>query len=161
MPAVIVPPRAGVLSAVGLLGAPARREIVRSVGRRGLDAVVGEVRDELERIAADLGSGTARSLAFDCRYDGQSHEITVTDPDDFERVHRARNGFGLERPVEVVAVRGAVEVASPVRIDALPPVERATLRGPCVVSESDCTVFVPAGWRGRVGPLGAWILERS
>ena len=52
MPAVIVPARAGVLSAVGLLMAPPRREVVRS---RRDPADLSTLADDLDAVAATLG----------------------------------------------------------------------------------------------------------
>jgi hypothetical protein len=42
----------------------------------------------------------------------------------------------------------------------LPAVERRPVRGPEVVAEPDCTVWIPDGWRADPGPLGAWVLRR-
>jgi len=28
-----------------------------------------------------------------------------------------------------------------------------------VLTEPDCTVWVPEGWTGEVGPMGAWVLR--
>jgi N-methylhydantoinase A/oxoprolinase/acetone carboxylase beta subunit len=158
MAAVVVPPRAGAFSAVGLLCAPRRREFVRSVvgaGEGTLDDACAEV---AQRARAAMPGGEV-SLRFDCRYEGQSHEITVDRVDRFAAEHERRNGFVLDRPAEVIAVRAAVEIAAPLTIDALPPVERTAFDGPAVIAEADCTTYVPAGWRASVGPLGAWILH--
>ncbi len=109
MRAVIVPPRAGVFSALGLLCAPEQRELVESwptpSSRAGLD----------EARAAARGAGRPSSCRavdvdewLDCRYAGQSHELTVADVDEFPAVHERRNGYA--RPgvdVEVVALAGA------------------------------------------------------
>ena len=35
------------------------------------------------------------------------------------------------------------------------------VRGEAVVSEADCTVYVPPGWHAAVGPLGTWIVLRD
>jgi N-methylhydantoinase A/oxoprolinase/acetone carboxylase beta subunit len=37
---------------------------------------------------------------------------------------------------------------------------RARVKGPAVVAEADCTVWIPAGWRAEPRELGAWVLER-
>jgi N-methylhydantoinase A/oxoprolinase/acetone carboxylase beta subunit len=63
--------------------------------------------------------------------------------------------------MEVVALRARVSRAAPLAVDDLPAVDRAPVTGPAVVAEADCTVWIPAGWQGRVGPTGAWVLERS
>jgi N-methylhydantoinase A/oxoprolinase/acetone carboxylase beta subunit len=163
MRAVIVPPRAGVLSAVGLVCSPRQRELVRSWSRPlehgGLDAALDRVADEA---VALVGGGNAEvERLVDCRYEGQSHELTVANPDAFPAEHERRNGFARPgAPVEVVALRVRARRPAPVTPADLPPVERAVVRGPEVVAEADCTVWVPDGWRADPGPLGAWVLTR-
>ena len=60
-----------------------------------------------------------------------------------------------------MALRAAAERAAPLRVDGLPPVERRVVRGPRVVVEADCTVWVPDGWEAEPGPLGAWVMRTS
>jgi N-methylhydantoinase A/oxoprolinase/acetone carboxylase beta subunit len=162
MPAVIVPPRAGVLSAVGLLCAPRRRELVRSWGG-GSPAGLARALDDLAAEAAALvGPGAAVETALDCRYAGQSHEITVASLDGFAREHERRNGYARPgAPVEVVALRARATLDAPVDPHDLPAQPRAPLAGPAVAAEPDCTVWVPGGWRAEPGALGAWILTRE
>ena len=38
---------------------------------------------------------------------------------------------------------------------------QGVLEGPAVVSRDDCTVWVPAGWSGSEGALGALVLRRT
>src|SRR5207248_2292597 len=84
MPAVVVPPRAGVLSAVGLLCAPRQRDLVRSwpapAVQDGLEAALtalaGEARTAVGT-GARAGEDVTVETSVDCRYAGQSHEITV------------------------------------------------------------------------------------
>jgi N-methylhydantoinase A/oxoprolinase/acetone carboxylase beta subunit len=166
MRAVLVPPRAGVFSAVGLATAPQRREIVRSWptprSTATLERVLGALADEAVALVADGVGRPAVETFVDCRYVGQSHELTVGRPGDFPTEHRRRNGFARDgAPVEVVAIRARATVAAPLAIDALPEVERATLRGPAIAAEEDCTVWIPDGWRARPAALGAWVLERA
>ena len=163
MPAVIVPPRAGALSAVGLLASPRRRELVRSwptpADHRGVDRALEELG---AAAAAAVGPDATVDTALDCRYVGQSHELTVATLDDFHDEHRRRNGYARpDVPVEVVAVRAGASRPALVTPDALPAVERPAVRGPRVVPEADCTVWVPDGWRATPGPLGAWVLRRD
>ena len=33
-------------------------------------------------------------------------------------------------------------------------------RGPAVIAEADCTIWVAEGWTARVGGGGAWVLTR-
>ncbi len=182
MPAVIVPARAGVLSAVGVLAAPRTADRVHS-WQGGTDAdlaravagvaeaAVGDIRAGADGPGA-VGGGAAGGGAVrvdrwvDCRYLGQSHELRVPwGPgwrDDFHALHRRVNGFA--RPgdeVEVVAVRAAASVASPVGVLDLPAPARPTGVGPVVLAEDDCTIWVPAGWRAERGEAGALVLRRG
>jgi N-methylhydantoinase A/oxoprolinase/acetone carboxylase beta subunit len=154
MPAVIVPPRAGVLSAVGLLCSPVQRDLVRS-----WPASV----DELAAAAAELVPGGSVTTAVDCRYAGQSHELTVPTVEDFPEEHRRRNGFVRDgAPIEVVAVRARVVGPAPMAITDLPvPGARRPVVGPAVVAEPDCTIWVADGWRADPGVLGAYLLTRT
>ena len=155
MATVLVPPRAGVFSAVGLWSAPQRRDTVTSVAPgTDLDTVVGAAR-------ARAGAGVLE-IAYDCRYPGQGHELTVPTIDAFPAEHERVNGYARRaEPVEVVAVRVRATQHAPRPADALPAVDRDAVRGPAVVAEADCTVWVPDGWRATVGPLGAWVLRRA
>jgi N-methylhydantoinase A/oxoprolinase/acetone carboxylase beta subunit len=163
MTAVIVPPRAGVFSAVGLLSSPRRRELVRSWPRprsiEGLDTAIGQ----LARDARSAVAGPAVVETFvDCRYAGQSHELTVRTPTEFPAEHERRNGFS--RPgaaVEVVALRARSSAPAPLTVDVLPAVQRTEVTGPEVVAEPDCTVWVPDGWIACPRELGAWVIRRT
>jgi N-methylhydantoinase A/oxoprolinase/acetone carboxylase beta subunit len=167
MRAVIVPPRAGVLSAVGLVCSPRQRELVRSwpdpLQHGGVDAALDVLAEEAVALVGhgdETGNVEAERLV-DCRYEGQSHELTVNSADAFPAEHERRNGFS--RPgaaVEVVALRVRARRPAPLTPHELPAVERPTVRGPEVVAEADCTVWVPDGWRADPGPLGAWVLRR-
>ncbi len=167
IPAVIIPPRAGVLSAVGLLCSPVQRDLVRSWltpgDHTGLDDALAALAGEARRAVAGSGSGDVEVVtAVDCRYVGQSHEITVPSVEGFAEEHRLRNGY--ERPgapIEVVALRARASVAAPLDVTDLPdPPARQAVLGPAVVAEPDCTIWVAAGWRGDPGPVGALILTR-
>ena len=168
MRAVIIPPRAGVLSAVGLVCSPRQRELVRSwpdpLDHGGLGAAFDRLADEAAALVGrgDAGAGDVLvERLVDCRYSGQSHELTVGSPDAFPAEHDRRNGFIRPgAPVEVVALRVRARRPAPLSPDELPEVARPTVRGPEVVAEPDCTVWVPEGWRAEPGPLGAWVLHR-
>jgi N-methylhydantoinase A/oxoprolinase/acetone carboxylase beta subunit len=173
MPAVVVPARAGVLSACGLLTAPRRRDLVRSwptpSDHRGLAGALADLATE----ARGLVSGEATvETALDCRYRGQSHELTVPDVEAFHDEHQRRNGYARPaEPVEVVALRAVATRASGVAAGDLPPVDRLGLgassrpggevRGPAVVAEPDCTIWVPPGWVAGPGADGALVLRRE
>jgi N-methylhydantoinase A/oxoprolinase/acetone carboxylase beta subunit len=188
MPTVIVPARAGVLSAVGLLTAPRRRDLVRSWptpgDHTGLDAARAELADRARAlVAAPSGRGGERddmievATALDCRYRGQSHELTVEDLAAFHDEHRRRNGYARpDDPVEVVALRATATRPPVVEAEALPAPERLAERpergaddahqppevvGPAVIAEPDCTVWVAEGWVARAGVAGALVLRRT
>jgi N-methylhydantoinase A/oxoprolinase/acetone carboxylase beta subunit len=169
MPAVIVPPRAGVLSAAGILGAPRQVDIVSAWHRLRDHAAVADaldkmVADALHQLGVPDRGGVTVATALDCRYAGQSHELTVPDVASFADEHRRRNGYARPgAPVEVVALRVSARIPSPVCVDDLPPseVDRKPCRGPSVIVEPDCTIWIPEGWRGDVHPSGSLVVTRG
>ena len=165
--AVIVPAAAGVLSAVGLLTAPGRRELVRSwpggVDHDGLDAALDELAARARELVAHPEPRV--STAVDCRYRGQSHELRVPSVAEFPEEHRRRNGEARpDEQIEVVALRAVVETPAPATVDEVLAAwdGRWTdpVVGPQVVVREDCTIWVPDGWRGEPGPLGSLVLTR-
>jgi N-methylhydantoinase A/oxoprolinase/acetone carboxylase beta subunit len=161
MPAVVVPARAGVFSAVGLLAAPEQIDLVRTwptpLDHDGLETAMAALADEAR--AALRGAEVATT--FDGRYAGQSHELTVASIEAFHALHARRNGYSRpDDPVEVVALRARATIASPVAVDDLPVPERRAVVGPAVVAEADCTTWVPDGWRADLGEAGALVLRR-
>lgn len=158
MERVIVPARAGVLSALGMLGAPRARELVRSWIGGDLSAALSALADEARSM---VGRDAAVSTALDVRYAGQSHEITVDSVDDFHEEHARRNGYSRpDAPVEIVALRARARIDSPLDVTSLPVDARETAVGPAVIAEADCTIWVADGWRARRGDAGALVLER-
>jgi N-methylhydantoinase A/oxoprolinase/acetone carboxylase beta subunit len=165
---VVVPPRAGVLSAVGLLCAPRQADLVRSWPRPGvtdgLDDALAALAGEARRAVAsgDREAEVEVETALDCRYAGQSHELTVANLAGFEAEHERRNGFARPgAPVEVVALRARARRPPALAVDDLPaPADRRPAVGPCVLAEPDCTVWVPDGWRADVAANGSWVLHR-
>lgn len=166
MPTVVVPPRAGVLSAAGMLAAPRQVDLVRSWpdGRdhQGAERAAAELSHQA---AEQIPGGTVNvEIAFDCRYAGQSHELTVAEIGEFEEEHRRRNGFARPgAPIEVVAVRASARQPAPVDLHDLPDPghRRGTHKGPTVIAEEDCTIWVATGWTATVGRGGAWILSHE
>jgi N-methylhydantoinase A/oxoprolinase/acetone carboxylase beta subunit len=165
---VIVPARAGVFCAVGLVGAPVQHDAVRSwldasdpasaLAQLGRDTEVS-----LQQESA-LGTNSAVDVttALDCRYAGQSHEITVPSVEEFHAEHERRNGYArADALVEVVALRATARASSSVDVERLPFAPRDAVVGPTVVRESDCTIWVPEGWRGEPGAMGALVLRRG
>ena len=109
-----------------------------------------------------MGSGATVDTSLDCRYVGQSHELTVSSVDEFAAEHHRRNGYSLpDGTVEVVALRAAPVVATPVAADSLPVLSRPCGVGPVVLAEPDTTVWVPDGWRADEGEGGALLLTRT
>jgi len=165
--AVIVPAGAGVLSAVGLLTSPRRREVVRSWPTPGdLDGLDDALGALAVSAGAEIGAPSADVATFvDCRYHGQSHELTVPTVDDFAAEHERRNGYRRDGDrVEVVALRAVATAEAPARIDEVLASADAiteTVAGPQVLVRDDCTIWVGDGWRGEPGPLGSLILRRQ
>jgi N-methylhydantoinase A/oxoprolinase/acetone carboxylase beta subunit len=165
MACVLVPPRAGVLSAVGLLGAPERREVVRSwpapLDRSGLDEALVQLEAEaIARLGGDPAS-VETEVAVDARYAGQGHELTVATVDAFHGEHRLRNGFERpDAPVEVLALRARAWRRSPIDVLDLAVSDRVGGVGPTVLAEADCTIWVPDGWEAVQGEAGALVVRR-
>ena len=173
IPTVIVPAAAGVLSAVGLLSSPRRREVVRSwptpAEHTGLARALADLADEVVAAMCSSTGLAADQLdvrtAVDCRYRGQSHELRVASVDDFAAAHRARNGYELDGvAVEVTALRAVAEAPAPATIEQVLGAngggQAQSVSGPTVVARDDCTIWVPDGWHGRPGPLGSLLLEQ-
>ncbi|MEU6035559.1 hydantoinase/oxoprolinase family protein [Actinomadura sp. NPDC047616] len=212
---VLVPPQAGVGSAVGLLYADLAIERARtflapvstlvscSASRDTLGELASVLAD-LERAArADLETGepgtVVRSLGM--RFIGQAHAFTVELPsgpvtpevvqgatDEFYKRYHESYGIELRDPVEVTTARVRVVLPSgsvtsthtarhgppsdgtrPVWLDGafrdVPVHPRdgcapgTELPGPCLVTEPQCSLLIPPGWRGTVDRDGALLLE--
>jgi N-methylhydantoinase A/oxoprolinase/acetone carboxylase beta subunit len=161
---VIIPARAGVLSAVGVLGSPQQRDIVRSWGaprdHAGAERAARAMADDVGALLG--GRAVDIEITFECRYAGQSHELTVAEIASFHEVHARRNGYARpDAPVEVVTLRATARAAPAVAIDTLPAPRREGGAGPLVIAEADCTVWIPDGWSARPGAAGALLLERT
>ena len=161
MPAVIVPPRAGVLSAVGLMCAPPQVDLVRSWPGGDPTELETARRRLADEAVGQLGHADGVETSIDCRYEGQSHELTVADLASFHAEHDRRNGYTRPAwPVEVTAIRARARRHARLDVTDLPALDRPTGIGPTVLAEDDCTVWVPDGWRARLGEVGALMLER-
>ena len=165
MPEVIVPPRSGVYSAVGLLNAQISREYVQSLHADANQADVDRALKALRSSAeAEYGSGIDFDFSVDCRYRGQSHELRAQSITAFHDVHRQVNGYERRsEQVEPVAARLRVQViGQPV---TLPPVNRVvkTLAGEAgrVVAEQDSTIFIPPGWQVDVDEQSNYRIHRA
>lgn len=186
MRTVIVPPHAGVLSAVGLALAPERRERLTSVVATAdalTDTALAQVLHDSARTLAAGATHLTPRWWVRARYVGQGYELDIAlQPGDavaavaerFVARHVERTGFALDRTVEFISVRTTlssapwpVQFARAVRRDAAALADdiddgRAldrTLRGACTVRLPDATMRVADGWTARALPLGGWMLE--
>jgi N-methylhydantoinase A/oxoprolinase/acetone carboxylase beta subunit len=184
MTRVLVPPHAGVLSALGLAVAPERRTAIGSVMAR-LD---GMSSDALATVFRDLASRTGSapnvSHVARMRYRGQGHELEVTFDEGmlpaalnarFVAMHLQRYGFELPVAVEIVSARsvrsGDTKNISLARQGGTAwragtgvddgGVFDATVRGRRVIALPDATMLVPEGWVASALPIGGWIVQRN
>ncbi len=194
----LVPAQAGVLSALGMTVARPGRHLSHTL-RRPLDNVSeadferGYGLLEKSAIEALLAEGHGRASlclrrAVDLCYRGQSFALTLpwADPltlaERFRAEHRRRYGHVLDRAVELVNLRLAVDVdtassdfttavaetfALPRDLDGavplhaqngLPPGQRVP--GPAIVLSSVGTAFIDAHWVGYADDAGNLLLER-
>ncbi|APX97274.1 hydantoinase/oxoprolinase family protein [Natronorubrum daqingense] len=122
---VVVPRPSGVLSAFGLLAADESYDAVRTVGvglNRAEPADLESVYDDLVAdVLADASDRDAAEVerAADCRYAGQSFELTVPVDESFEaatvaeRFHEAHEqayGYAMDESLEVVTLRATATV---------------------------------------------------
>lgn len=105
---VVIPPRPGVFSALGLLFSDWRYE-ARTAFPANPDSEFRKLEESLSR----KRNFTDFIRYADCRYRGQGSELTVTvgkgDREEievrFREMHRSTFGFSLEREVEIVTIR--------------------------------------------------------
>jgi N-methylhydantoinase A len=188
MTRVLVPPFAGVLSAVGLALAPERREGLASVMMRADDIDAHRVHalfaDVVAGLAADDGAMLEPRGWMRARYVGQGYELDIplSDGVDGARIasqfaveHEQRMGFVLDRGVECVSMRVAlVGPAWPVtfarRTRGKTEVPRdvddglalsRVVAGPFTVRLPDATMRVSSGWRATALAIGGWLMERD
>ncbi len=194
MSRILIPPFAGVLSALGLAVAPPRRVAYASVMRHVDDLDSATLAALLTGLASRaLGSTPAGSahggratteFVLRVRYRGQGHELEMpVEASDttgvinqrFAAAHRARYGFVLDVPVEVVSARCTRSGDAPtVRLARRPPSTwdgaariddgsscDAVVRGRAVVALADATMLVAGGWVARALRIGGWLLEQG
>jgi len=172
MTTILVPPHAGVLSALGLAIAPERRDAAVSVMRAAASIDKKWFRALLDGLATRAVNESAKKLAWHARirYAGQGHELDIAcKPGDdgtsltkrFAAAHLARYGFVLERGVEIVAVRvAATGKAVAVKFGAGRKFSVKKLAGPHVETLADATMVVAAGWTARSLGIGGWMMEK-
>ncbi|HJR93132.1 MAG TPA: hydantoinase/oxoprolinase family protein [Acidimicrobiia bacterium] len=173
MASAVIPPYAGVFSALGLVMAPPRHDGARSVS-------LGEGADErLTEQVANLVAHVSKAFAHshgrrpssvealvDMRYLGQAHEISVPlrlggglveAEARFHDLHHDVNGFARRGdPVETVTVRAVAQGSPLLGWSDLPQLEEGPLptstRRPMAV---DGTVHKAAVWKRSQLPAGA------
>ncbi len=185
MRTVLVPPFAGVLSAVGLAIAPARREVAASLLVRASSLDVAAFREACDALVPRI-AGRDRRWQLRVRYEGQGHELEVAaTPGDsgstistrFEEAHRTLYGFTLPREVECVALRhlasdpGAraefrrdpdeVPFDAHGLVDRGGPASSVPVPGPCAITLPDATLWVADGWTATALAIGGWRLDRE
>jgi N-methylhydantoinase A len=184
MTRVLVPPHAGVLSALGLAVAPERRTAIGSVMATLDDMSHDALAGLFQSLASRNGSAPNVQYVARMRYRGQGHELEVgydqgmppsTLGERFAEMHVRRYGFQLPVPVEIVSARsvrsGATRAVMLARsgpnawsnerqVDDGGTLD-VTIEGRQVVALPDATLLVPEGWRATTLPLGGWYLERS
>jgi N-methylhydantoinase A len=184
---VLVPPHAGVLSAVGLAMARERRDAMTSVMARADDMETGAIESMgialRERVNAPRG--WSHSTTVRARYAGQGHELDIHHEEwtgaaltrmRFEALHETLFGYKLDRPVELVSARYAVSgefrdvhfarAGANVQWDAESPLDTGgplaqVVDGPVSIALPDATLYVAAGWRATALPIGGWMMERA
>lgn len=160
MSRILVPRASGVLSALGLAAADRRRDRAHTVLLHG---------DALTAPALSAGAGPG-AVAYDVRYRGQSHELTVrgTGPEPaavreaFEAAHEERYGYrDPTGDIEVVTIRVSEVEPGPLVEFAAPSTGAGRLEGPAVVALPEATLVVPEGWSGEADATGTIVLERA
>jgi N-methylhydantoinase A len=162
MTKILVPRASGVLSALGLAAADRRADAQRTVLGHD-DASVDALRDE---VSAALGGEPEIEVAWDLRYRGQSHELTVRGAqrhelrERFEALHEERYGHrDSDGEVELVTVRVTGRLPAPAVDFGAPASEE--VEGPTVVALPEATLVVPEGWSGGTDDTGTLVLERA
>ena len=184
MTRILVPPYAGVLSALGLAVAPERRVAMASL----MALVTDALQPALQAAAADTGrratGGGVAEWIVRARFQGQGHELEVLwDPAQpasalaaaFRAMHQRRYGFTLDAAIQAVSVRCTRTSPAPgVQLMRAGPnawqqgrgsddggVLDETVTGPAVVALPDATMLVAQGWTARSQSIGGWLLERQ
>ena len=184
IPEIIVPPFAGVLSAVGLALASERHETASSLLVACGVLTAERLADAVAQLSARV-DGTERRTLARMRYRGQGHELDVpvyaadagaSLATRFAALHGARYGFTLPTDAELVALRH--EAGEPARevhftrdatlapydkathTDTGGPASHTTVDGPQAVALPDATMWVAAGWRAAALDTGGWRLTR-
>jgi N-methylhydantoinase A len=184
MTRVLIPPHAGVLSALGLAVAPERRTAIGSVMARLDELGTDALTTAFDHLASRNGSAPNVTQVARMRYRGQGHELEVSYDrgmtsaalgERFGSMHQRRYGFELPLPVEIVSARsvrsgdtravalsrsGASRWSEQGGVDDGGQFE-AVVRGRRVIALPDATMLVPEGWSATALPIGGWLVERQ
>ena len=168
---VLVPSASGVLAALGLTIAPARRDAARSVFLTGAELTGAAVAAEVEALTATALDALGRAdatirVVYEIRYAGQSFELPIESDGPlraaFDTVHEARYGYrDPDAEIELVTIRvSAIAPAPELTLTGAPDLP-ASVTGPVVLALPESTLLVPAGWSGAVDGSGMIDLRRS
>lgn len=184
MTKVLVPPHAGVLSALGLAVAPERRVALASIMQPASQLDAQTLRDRAEGVRDAAGGNGMPAWIARTRFRGQGHELEVpyTPGDDgaslaarFSTAHELRYGFTLGSEAEIVSLRCTRSTEAPnvvlarrgtntFRDDDMRDdggVLDVTVHGPAVITLPDATLLVAPGWSARSLAIGGWLMERE
>ena len=174
---VLVPPRPGVFSAVGLLQARLEFHAKRTFLRRLRHLAIAELRAEIAALEAEaregLGAQTLRAGAFEferfveLRYVGQGFELPVVLPPldadadlarlaaTFDAEHERTYGHRTGNEVEIVHLRVVLREVDPPPFPDVPPAatqSNGVRRRPAHFGQRFGTLDTPVLRRGDVGP---------
>jgi N-methylhydantoinase A/oxoprolinase/acetone carboxylase beta subunit len=174
MRTVLVPPHAGVLSALGLATASEQRSATRSVMRLASECDASFVQNVRSSMLNDLRLEESRAAQLmnwaRCRYKGQGHqlEVGINVGDSgielsrrFTNMHQKRYGFALAAEVEIVSIRCMTDRPSEARAFRGEPPAEQRIRGRKVLALPDSTLLVAAEWTAVPHHTGGWLLERE
>jgi N-methylhydantoinase A len=143
MGSIVIPARAGILSAQGMVFADPVLDSMQALFLRGeeldspvlseaMDTLVAKGLAEAEKLGrAEDPDRTAVTRFLNLRYQGQSYELSVPYGEDFQehfhRVHEHNFGYRLDNtPLELISIQSSVMVRRPQR-----PLPRAKKKARC------------------------------
>ena len=161
---VLAPVQAGVLSALGMLVAPAGRQLTCTLARKLNECSDEEINAELQQLA-ETGQNSLEqegldrdsiisSPAVDLCYTGQGSSLTIPWSDrksveqQFHDMHKTRYGHTLDSPVELVNLR--MSIRSPgLRID-MPEIDMSVNDSDQYSTVYGCEAPVPVTQRSEI-----------
>jgi N-methylhydantoinase A/oxoprolinase/acetone carboxylase beta subunit len=174
---ILCPRAGGVLSALGMVLAPGRRDVQRTVMLAGdalaTDAIAAHARELSDHARHALSGQTTVTAVYELRYRGQAFELAIPGPlepepaqlrADFEAEHERRYGYrDGAQTLELVTIRvTATSVAPDIDLTAADgPPAGTQLIGEHRLSLPGSTVYIPSGWIGTVDRSGAVVMERA